>query len=501
MRRVVLIIMFVALAGIALSNENFQTGLNEADFNCIAVHPKTTGLLFAGSNKSIYRSFDAGKNWKSVYNPKCAVNSIIIDSNNVYAATARGLYASFDAGITWKLIYRGRDKAKNVLCLGVNESFIFLGTEAGLFRSEKIKHIFKKINSGLPQAKVFSLSVIQSTLCVATNQGVFKSKDNGLIFDKLLTIIREETDEVSDADEGESENPPESQSKIRFITLDKDKPYTLYLGTDDGIKISSDGGLSWRNTAKSGLLEKRINFILLQGKKVYAGTKRGLYIYDQDRQNWQEAYKGIPLANIKCLSYDEANDAIWIASDKGIYKISNDISANYSYQNGFSAEPDIKVVQNWAIEYAEVQPEKIARWRKQARLKALLPKVSVGCDQSKSDTYEIYTSATRYYYVGGPEDKSRGWDVTLSWELGDLIWSTDQTSIDVRSRLMVELRNDILEDVTRTYFERRRLQIELADINTNPKKRAEKQLRIEELTANLDALTGGRFSNALKSRL
>ena len=43
-----------------------------------------------------------------------------------------------------------------------------------------------------------------------------------------------------------------------------------------------------------------------------------------------------------------------------------------------------------------------------------------------------------------------------------MIFSTEQTSIDVRSRLMVQLRDDILDEVTRLYFERRRLQLELA---------------------------------------
>jgi hypothetical protein len=87
------------------------------------------------------------------------------------------------------------------------------------------------------------------------------------------------------------------------------------------------------------------------------------------------------------------------------------------------------------------------------------------------------------------------WSVNVSWDLGDMIWSTDQTSIDARSRLMVQLRDDILNEVTQLYFERRRLQIELL---TSPPKniqhRLNKQLRLQELTAGIDALTGGWFS-------
>ena len=80
----------------------------------------------------------------------------------------------------------------------------------------------------------------------------------------------------------------------------------------------------------------------------------------------------------------------------------------------------------------------------------------------------------------------------MSWDLADLVWSSDQTSIDSRSKLMVELREDILAQVTRLYFERRRLQMDLAAgsaVDT-----VDMRLRIDELTALLDAYTGGKFS-------
>jgi hypothetical protein len=87
----------------------------------------------------------------------------------------------------------------------------------------------------------------------------------------------------------------------------------------------------------------------------------------------------------------------------------------------------------------------------------------------------------------------------LTWELGDLIFSDDQTNIDVRSRLMVELRDDILDEVTKLYFERIRIKMELDNLSIEDrKKRFDKELKIQELIASLDALTGGYFSKALQ---
>jgi hypothetical protein len=66
---------------------------------------------------------------------------------------------------------------------------------------------------------------------------------------------------------------------------------------------------------------------------------------------------------------------------------------------------------------------------------------------------------------------------------------------------MVQLRDDILDDVTRLYYERRRLQVDmmLSPPKTD-KEKYDKLLRLEELAAGIDALTGGYFSSAIAQR-
>ena len=69
------------------------------------------------------------------------------------------------------------------------------------------------------------------------------------------------------------------------------------------------------------------------------------------------------------------------------------------------------------------------------------------------------------------------------------------------SSLGVQLRNDILDDLRRTYYERKRLQFELM---SNPPKemgaKFEKELRLQELTQSLDDLTGNYFSEHIKQK-
>ena len=164
-------------------------------------------------------------------------------------------------------------------------------------------------------------------------------------------------------------------------------------------------------------------------------------------------------------------------------------------------EPDIRDVQEVAIKYAEVSPGKILQWRKAAVKKAFLPQVKIGLDRNTTDLW---------HWEGGSTTKSdddvlrRGrdnidWDVSLSWDLSNLIWNDAQTSIDVRSKLMVELRDDILDEVNKLYFERLRVKSELDNLALEDKhKRLEKQLKLEELAASLDALTSGYYSERLR---
>ena len=72
--------------------------------------------------------------------------------------------------------------------------------------------------------------------------------------------------------------------------------------------------------------------------------------------------------------------------------------------------------------------------------------------------------------------------------------------MDLTNRgFMVELREDIMDQVTRIYFKRRRLQFELNNADSmDSNRRIDHQMRVEELTALLDAFTGGNFSKKIQ---
>lgn len=177
-------------------------------------------------------------------------------------------------------------------------------------------------------------------------------------------------------------------------------------------------------------------------------------------------------------------------------EVAPEIESCNSLESYSEREPEIKDVQRAAIDYAELEPEKIAKWRRQAANRAWLPKLTVGADNNTSDLWHWETGSTTK--TDDILRKGKGcveWDITVSWDLGDLIWNDAQSSIDIRSNITVQMRRSILEEVTKLYYERLRTKMEVEELSIEERrKRLDKELKIKELTASIDALTGGFFS-------
>ncbi len=91
-------------------------------------------------------------------------------------------------------------------------------------------------------------------------------------------------------------------------------------------------------------------------------------------------------------------------------------------------------------------------------------------------------------------DRSRDFEVavTLSWDLGNLVYHPEQIDVSRETRALVELRDDVLDEITQLYYERRRVLAELAGTR-DPAAALRLRLRADELAAGVDAWTGGWF--------
>ena len=506
--------MYLAIAFVLLSCsqayaggwQRLEIGANVSQTRAIAIAPDNPDIIYLGSEEGLYQSIDKGKNWRLLAPGFVSkVNYIYIDkqdSKTVYAGCQDGLFRSQDVGNSWEKIFQGKDAfEQNVLSIAASSGLfksVYLATAGGLFFSPIDSLNWQKAGGKLMDAGIISLSespLDADTLYIASNKGLFKAKERLSAYERLYSAFNSESeDATTDIDSGEEEITPQDYflSHLAFDPFDYSK---LYLGSKGGLFFSQDNGKSWNKLVLSGLFNQEINYCLASAKenRLYLATQYG--VFDCKEDACHQLYQGMDFNQCNQLAMDDA-DNLYLASDKGLYVISSEerkglaLKIDNANKKLSAQEPTIQEIQEEAIKYAEVYPEKIARWRKQARLKALMPELTLDYDK----TVTTALGATYDRVQVGPRD----WGLTLKWDIGDLIFSTEQTSIDVRSRLMVQLRDDILSEVTRLYFERKRLQLELTENTLKTKTRKEKELRLQELTALIDGLTNGCLSRRLQ---
>lgn len=158
-------------------------------------------------------------------------------------------------------------------------------------------------------------------------------------------------------------------------------------------------------------------------------------------------------------------------------------------------EPTVRHVQRAALRYFNVNRDQVESMRSRASWKALLPVTEVSGGFARTtigeDTVDNINFPDEIWLargLGGDAYEVRG---KLTWNLPQLMFNPEE--LDVAS--VAGLVEGILKEATRLYFMRRRLQVELVlsppvDLATL----LSKEIRLEELTALLDAMTGGWFT-------
>ena len=534
--------------------QRISQGISESDIHTLVLNSHNNQCLYAGTSRAVYKSHDGGRNWTmSLRLKQEKANDIYIPHQRpqeVYVATDAGLYASYNEGKTWQRIYSASDPlSKRCLSILQDKDILYLGTAQGLYYKGVGETAWQHNSAVFHQEPVYRMAQDEDFVYFVGPGALIRldkeTKSIQKIFSSGSVFVAPEEETV---DEELWEEAGEKKF-IKAIEIGRDKPFRIFLATSGGIYSSDDHGDNWHKFSFNSLPLRYVTSLQIietspashgrcqESPKMcwglLAGTKRGTFFLEEGR--WAQVYQGMETNGIQDLAWSSQGE-IYAATDRGVYylpygkslplfefkgdeanqnetalRTKSETSLNSSgdyreWAKYFSEEPSIQEVHRWAIEYAEVAPEKIREWRRLARKRAYLPQMDIGADSGKSwgtsdNVWGSYTGGGQHYI--GPDDKSWGedfgWDVSLSWDLGDLIWNTDQTTIDSRSKLMVELRESILDQVTRLYFERRRIQLALmAGTIEDPQIMLDQQMRLEELTALIDAYTGGEFSKRLQ---
>ncbi len=404
-------------------------GISESLIKDVSVDKYNMGIIYASSEKRLYRSEDSGETWKAVFTARgdsIGINFVNVSGQGVFVCTEKGVFKSQTGKSNWKRIFKSVGTEKNsTRYIAFNNNKIFLGTRAGLFISSDSGITWQKGSGETGSISIKWITFLDEAVFLATEKGVYKG--SGSSWKRAFITSTEEIEyDASSADEATGATKP-----VNSILVAQNK---VYLATDSGIFVSEDKGNTWSEFPSGGLLSQKVKRILFNGmgKVNFAATDDGVFIFSDSEKIWRSLYKGMTTDRTYSLSIDDRR-VIWVASDKGLLKL---VAAKLALPKGlnsrassaathigdedilnlFHAEPTIREVQKAAIKYAEVNPDKIKNWRMRARVKAFLPEVSVDYDKTIN-----YDSGADKYYIG-PYD----WGVGVKWDLGEIIWNHTQ---------------------------------------------------------------------------
>ena len=180
----------------------------------------------------------------------------------------------------------------------------------------------------------------------------------------------------------------------------------------------------------------------------------------------------------------------------------------------FEHEPDIDQVQQRVLDHRDIDDDRPDRWTRRARLSHLVPELqgqASWLDQrDRQDRFREDIDAddagdyerNRAQHLHRDDLRLRGvYSIRANFDLAGVVYTGDEMAIQREMRNRWRMRDNLLEEVTDLYFARRRPQLEAhLFAPDDPAEMLDIFVEIDALTAHIDALTGGWFSDQIQRR-
>ena len=209
-----------------------------------AIHAMTQAkddpnLLFVGTSNGVFASKDSGDDWEKISSPTMPVNlnSMAIDprrSSTIYAGTNWRPYKSTDSGKSWRLIKAGMIDDSDVFAVTIdprNAEHVIASACSGIYESFSGGDNWKKIQ-GIPSQSRRTRDIVQhptiaGTVYAATTEGFWMTANGGKSW--ALTTQR--------------------NLEINSIAVHPEEPNRIFIATNNyGVMVSNDGGKNFTQT-------------------------------------------------------------------------------------------------------------------------------------------------------------------------------------------------------------------------------------------------------------
>jgi photosystem II stability/assembly factor-like uncharacterized protein len=206
---------------------------------------------------------DGGSVWALAIDPD--------DADVVYAGTRNGVFKSTDAGVTWVAASKGLGPTGVwVRSLALTSAAVYAGTDA---------------------------------------DGVYKSTDAGASWTRASIGL-----------------PPSSNAPhISALVADPRSPNRVWAGTNHGVFLTTNGGLTWQPRRRGLPLDVPTQGLALapDGKTLYATNFRAVFKSTNEGKTWLRMSKGLPGGGFTEVIVDPAAPSTVFVAGPGLYKTTN----------------------------------------------------------------------------------------------------------------------------------------------------------------------------------
>jgi hypothetical protein len=168
-------------------------------------------------------------------------------------------------------------------------------------------------------------------------------------------------------------------------------------------------------------------------------------------------------------------------------------------------DPPVAALRAAATALVLAEPERAHSLVERARFAGWLPELRIMADRrfARTESVDLGTPSdgAALAPVGIDSNNDVRYQARATWDLSKIIFNPDEIAAQFQALRTADTRREIESLVIRLYFERRRLKAESAtadDLDMLPGSRRE--LRVAEIEAELDALTGGAFTRLARHR-
>ena len=353
------------------AGENSWTteGPSGASVKTIAVHPSNSNILLIGTiQNGIYKSIDAGENWRHIDSEimPTTLREIVYHAfapDTVYASAVGGVYKSNDGGDTWNHITPPGRVGQEFRALVVDPfrpNVIITGGQADQWKSTDSGESWRDFAVDPPwpngpdhEIDDIAIDPVNTDIAYLVTpdaefgKGIYKCTDGG----ETWFCIHNNSD---------------SSGLGTCVTIDPTNTDIIYYGRHDDLRVSNgrflsksyDGGASWTDISPAGLNEWGVSAIRVapnDHNTLYLATRGdGVYKSTDGGQSWVEKNMGIGLTIGATIEIDAITgslflgiylDGIYKSTDGGDnwQKISRNINAAGINDIAFAGQPNAAI--------------------------------------------------------------------------------------------------------------------------------------------------------------